>query len=69
MGKNPSSFNKCGDDCPVEKVTWFDMAAFANALSEKEGLEACYKISKGEKGKKKSNKGSIVKATGIDAEP
>ncbi|MCK6502243.1 formylglycine-generating enzyme family protein [Myxococcota bacterium] len=45
MGSNPSHFSSCGSDCPVEKVSWLDAVAFANALSKKEGLEACYVVS------------------------
>ena len=40
-GKSPSRNEGC-DDCPVEWVTWYDAAVLANALSEAEGLEACY---------------------------
>ena len=45
MGTNPSGFSDCGKDCPVERVSLFDAVKFANALSEKEGLEQCYSIS------------------------
>jgi formylglycine-generating enzyme required for sulfatase activity len=45
MGSNPSYFNSCGSDCPVENVTWYGAIKFANALSKKEGLEQCYSIS------------------------
>jgi formylglycine-generating enzyme required for sulfatase activity len=44
MGSSPHSFPGCGDTCPVESVSWFDAVRFANALSEKEGLKACYII-------------------------
>jgi formylglycine-generating enzyme required for sulfatase activity/serine/threonine protein kinase len=44
MGRNPSEFNACGLACPVEMVSWFDAVAFANKLSESEGLESCYVI-------------------------
>lgn len=37
MGKNPSDFSDCGDDCPVEHVTWFDVQEFINRLNAKEG--------------------------------
>ena len=37
MGTNPSKFPKCGDDCPVENVTWFDAQHYINALKEKTG--------------------------------
>ena len=42
MRENPSFFQSCGQDCPVEMVTWYQAAAFANVLSEKQGLETCY---------------------------
>jgi formylglycine-generating enzyme required for sulfatase activity len=45
MGSNPSHFKGCGLTCPVEQVSWVDAAKFANALSKKDGLEACYTIS------------------------
>ena len=42
MGSNPSNFINCGSDCPVEQVSWLDVVAFANALSDMAGLEPCY---------------------------
>ncbi len=42
MGSNPSHFDSCGADCPVEQVSWEDAAGYANALSVSEGLAACY---------------------------
>jgi sulfatase modifying factor 1 len=44
MGSNPSELTACGLSCPVETVSWFDAVAFANKLSESEGLESCYVI-------------------------
>ena len=44
MNNNPSAFNSCGDDCPVETVNWWEAAAYANALSAEEGLPACYTL-------------------------
>jgi formylglycine-generating enzyme len=31
-------------DCPVDNVTWFEAAAYANALSRREQLPACYEL-------------------------
>ena len=33
----------CGEEeCPAASVSWYEAAAYANALSEKEGLHPCY---------------------------
>ena len=45
MGYNPSHFSSCGSTCPVEEVNWHEVAAYANALSKKEGLSECFKCS------------------------
>ena len=45
MGNNPSYFASCGSDCPVERVSWWDSVAYANALSRSEGLQECYVLS------------------------
>ena len=45
MGYNPSHFAFCGSDCPVEYITWNEAAAYANALSKKQGLATCYSCS------------------------
>ncbi|MDP2311098.1 MAG: MopE-related protein [Pseudomonadota bacterium] len=42
MGYNPSYFTGCGVDCPVEGVSWYESAAYANALSSAAGLTSCY---------------------------
>jgi formylglycine-generating enzyme required for sulfatase activity len=42
MGYNPSEFTGCGSSCPVENVTWNEVAAFCNALSDRDGLDRCY---------------------------
>ncbi|NUO47849.1 MAG: formylglycine-generating enzyme family protein [Polyangiaceae bacterium] len=31
-------------DCPVANLTWFEMAAYSNWLSEREGLDSCYEL-------------------------
>ena len=37
MGNNPSYFSNCGDDCPVEMVSWNDAHDYVRKLSEKTG--------------------------------
>ena len=37
MGSNPSNFNYCGDDCPVENVSWDDCQIFINKLNQLTG--------------------------------
>ena len=44
MGTSPSYFSACGDDCPVERVSWYDALAYCNKLSEDEGLTPCYTL-------------------------
>ena len=45
FANNPSSFSSCGNDCPVENVSWWEAVSYANALSRKEGLPECYELS------------------------
>ena len=35
MGKNPSQFQNCGSDCPVENIKFGDVQAFIKKLNEK----------------------------------
>ena len=37
MGSNPSSFSSCGDDCPVENVSWNDTQSFISKLNSQTG--------------------------------
>ncbi|MBT3310970.1 MAG: formylglycine-generating enzyme family protein [Desulfobacterales bacterium] len=37
MGSNPSYFINCGDDCPVEQVSWEDVQEFIKKLNHMEG--------------------------------
>jgi len=39
MGSNPSAFSQCGDDCPVDSVSWNDAQDFAQRLSQKTGKQ------------------------------
>ena len=41
---NPSYFDECGLDCPVETVNWYEAIAYLNALSASEDLEPCYTL-------------------------
>lgn len=51
MGWNPSNFgpngadDDCGDECPVESLSWFDALVYANALSSEAGYSECYLLS------------------------
>ncbi len=49
MGNKPSYFKSCGAECPVENVNWNEALAFANELSRRSKLEACYQLSGGGK--------------------
>jgi len=33
MGSNPSHYQECGDDCPVEKVSWDDIQLFITEIN------------------------------------
>lgn len=37
MGNNPSHFSKCGNNCPVEGVSWNDAQEFIHKLNAKTG--------------------------------
>ncbi|MGA3208894.1 MAG: formylglycine-generating enzyme family protein [Syntrophales bacterium] len=39
MGSNPSHFSSCGDDCPVEMVSWHDVQDFIRKLNRQEGTD------------------------------
>lgn len=39
MGSNPSRFSGCGDDCPVESVSWDDAQDYIRRLNAKTGKQ------------------------------
>ncbi|MCK6513329.1 SUMF1/EgtB/PvdO family nonheme iron enzyme [Myxococcota bacterium] len=47
MGSNPSRFSSCGDNCPVERVSWHQARAFADKLSRVQGLAPCTTTGRG----------------------
>jgi len=38
MGSNPSLFSACGDDCPVENVSWIEIQGYLEKLNRQSGL-------------------------------
>ena len=43
-GGDPSWFSACGEIGPVQRVSWYEAVTFANQLSERHGLPACYAL-------------------------
>jgi formylglycine-generating enzyme required for sulfatase activity len=41
-GTMPSSNESCGEQCPVENISWHEAIVYANILSRKNNLEPCY---------------------------
>ncbi len=39
MGNNPSHFKVCGDECPVENVSWYDANRYIEKLNVKTGRQ------------------------------
>ncbi len=39
MGKNPSFFKECGDDCPVEQISWNEVQQFIKRLNQMESTD------------------------------
>ncbi len=48
MGKDPSRFGDCSEQCPTTDVTWMEAVQFANELSIRAGFRACYRITGGD---------------------
>ncbi|MDQ3131164.1 MAG: formylglycine-generating enzyme family protein [Acidobacteriota bacterium] len=42
MGDNPSQNKQCGDDCPVDSVSWNDVQEFIKKLNAKKGANDSY---------------------------
>ena len=40
MGKNPSHFDKCGEDCPVEQVDWDEASEYCHKMGKRLPTEA-----------------------------
>ena len=39
MGDNPSSHKRCGENCPMQQVSWEDAQRFIRKLNQKEGTD------------------------------
>jgi formylglycine-generating enzyme required for sulfatase activity len=39
MGSNPSKFSNCGDNCPVEQVSWYDIQQYIQRLNSTSGRQ------------------------------
>ncbi len=44
VGNNPSFNKDAGGTAPVETISWWEAAAYANALSTSEGMPKCYSL-------------------------
>ena len=40
MGANPAHFNRCGDNCPVDQVSWHEVQEFLRRLNALEGTRS-----------------------------
>ena len=43
MGSNPSRFEDCGGNCPVERVSWEEVQVFIGRLNARSG-GGCYRL-------------------------
>jgi len=60
MEQSPSHFK--GDSLPVEQLSWFDAVRFCNKLSDRVGLQPCYRIVEPQQGKGKPTDGEEAQA-------
>lgn len=44
MGDNPSQNKNCGDDCPVDSVSWDDVQKFIKKLNEKDTTNYTFRL-------------------------
>ena len=44
FGDNPSFFDGCGVNCPVEQITWYQAIIYCNRLSDALDLTPCYYV-------------------------
>ncbi len=45
MGSNPAFDLTCGEQCPVERIGWYEALAYCNERSRQEELDECYELS------------------------
>ena len=44
MGTNPSYYKNCGEDCPVEQISWNDLQNFIEILNLKDNSTIIYRL-------------------------
>ncbi|MBX9849038.1 MAG: formylglycine-generating enzyme family protein [Rhodocyclaceae bacterium] len=64
MGNNPSKFASCGENCPVEQVSWDDIQIFLQKLNSKSGRQ--FRLPTEEEWEYACNGGSDTKYCGSD---
>lgn len=69
MRKNPSYFKDCGDNCPVEQVSWHDANAFISKLNQKAGNDIYRLPTEAEWEYAAKSKGKNEKWAGTNNEP